>query len=122
MLQLWTMQLGHWRLARDRDIQVLDITVKSGLHVFAPEPAVLWAYKRGETSWGEYVLRFNEKMARSQTEYPKHWETFARKERVALACYCAKGQNCHRHLLVPLITNYLGEHHAVEIAFNGELE
>jgi uncharacterized protein YeaO (DUF488 family) len=121
MLQLWTMQIGQWRRARDQGIQMLDITVKSGLHVFAPEPSVLWAYKRGETSWDEYVVAFEAKMRQSIIDYPKHWDTFAKKERVALACYCAAGENCHRHLLVPLITHHLAQF-PVEVAFHGELK
>ena len=46
MLEYWTLQMGKWRLAKSRNIEVIDITAKSGIAAFAPDFALVMQYKQ----------------------------------------------------------------------------
>jgi len=103
-VELYTISLSQWRKARDRGITLIDITVKSGLRVFAPEDAVLWAYKRGEVSDEDYTELYLKRLQEQFRASPEVFEQFLMNEGpVAVACYCAAGKFCHRHVFVPFI-------------------
>lgn len=46
--KLYTIQLAKWRLAKGRNIFLINITAKSGVTAFAPSYARVMEYVRGE--------------------------------------------------------------------------
>lgn len=117
---IFTIQVPMWRLARDLNIPVIDITAKSGIKAFAPHWEDLMAYRRGEMDNREYSLRYYEKVIPTLRMAPKEWEVLTKHKTFALACYCAPGSFCHRHLFAMLGVTYLQTlGHSVE--FQGEL-
>lgn len=117
---LWTIQISNWRLAREKDIFLLDITAKSGIQAFAPSWENLTAYKAGLMSQSEYTSRYYDKIISSAEININSWYRFAEKDSVALACYCRAGEYCHRHLLAPLVIACLQDL-GHQVIFHGEL-
>lgn len=103
MKQVYTIQLNRQAQAAFMDVEVLDITVKSGDLTFAPQWEYLMAYKRSEIPWSHYVELYLADMTLSQKRSPERWEALLQKDTVALACYCPPGNPCHRHLLADLL-------------------
>lgn len=104
MPKLFTIQVGKWRLAKDRDIKMMDTTVKSGYNLFAPTWDMVLAHKRGPEDGmtdEEYSKLYREMLVRSWKTRRKEWMNFLEDDDVyALACYCKAGNFCHRHLLI----------------------
>lgn len=120
MIELWTIQMSSWRIAKARDIFLLDVTAMSGHPPFAPEFNYVRMYKRGELSEEGYTRLYLEKMAFSQERYPKYWENIEKKGVLALACYCKAGAFCHRILLVDIIIDYYKKK-GIEVKYMGEI-
>lgn len=104
-MKLWTIQLAKWRMAKDRNIPLLDITVKSGDQTFAPYGWALAKIKKGEMSEDEYTELYRRKMNDSLKENWARWVEVCEMKEVAIACYCRSGCYCHRYLL----KDYLGK-------------
>jgi len=119
-VEIWTLQLSKWRVARDNGIDTLDITAKSGVSAFAPDFNNVMAYKRNELTEDEYTVRYLERMEMTRREAPQVWATLKDCKRVALLCYCRKDQFCHRHIFSHLMKNYLAEHDIPSV-LHGEL-
>ena len=120
-IQVWTIQVAKWRLARDKDIFFLDITAKSGMLAFAPRFADVMRYKRGELTEEEYTDIYRKKMAESRRLFPLRWQSLVKRPKIAFACYCRAGKFCHRHLFVEEVVNYFGPQ-GYDILLMGELE
>lgn len=118
--QIWTIQLGRWRLARDLGIHMLDITAKSGIRAFAPDYAKVMEYKAGEVSEEEYTRLYLARMEESRERFPRRWEQLKEFEKVALACYCRAGVFCHRLIFRDLMKDYL-EEAGHEVVLTGEV-
>lgn len=100
-MELYTIALSKWRKAKERQIKLIDITVKSGLLVFAPEPSVLWAYKRNEVSDDQYTVLYLERLRGQFRAHPEAFQEFLEQEGpICVACYCGHGKFCHRHIFV----------------------
>ncbi len=120
-ISVWTMQMGRRWQAKAEDIHVLDITVKSGVRMFAPDWNSVLSYKNHEIGELEYANRYNHRMLRSQQTNPEAWDKILTAHpRVALACYCRPGAFCHRHLFRTLMKDYLTAKN-VEVIDMGEL-
>lgn len=119
-IHVWTMQMAQWRLAREMDVHVLDITVMSGIKAFAPEWWALRGYQRKEISEEEYTRLYHARMHDSKIKAPRSWESLFKRPRVALACYCKAGVFCHRLLFKDLMQEHLKQHH-VKMIDEGEL-
>ena len=99
-MEVYTIQMAQWRKAKERGIQLLDTTVKSGDKVFAPAWGMVEAVKSGRISEEEYSLDYRRMMMMSLKNNASRWKEVIRGEPVAIACYCGYGLFCHRHLLV----------------------
>lgn len=121
-IEVWTIQLGKWRLAKQREIALLNITAGSGVQAFAPDFELVKRFKRHEMSEDDYTDEYVRRMAQSRKLFPKIWEQLNDKDQVALACYCRAGDYCHRRLFVPLMKSYLQEEHDRELTYKGELK
>lgn len=120
-MDLYTIALSQWRKAKERNIELIDITVKSGILVFAPEPSVLWAYKRGEVTDDQYTELYIKRMGEQFRASPEVFQSFLEKEGpVAVACYCAAGKFCHRHLFMGYI-RALGDDNGYTVRYCGEI-
>ena len=104
---IWTICLSNWRLCEPAKIQLIDITVKSGIEVFAPHRHDLYEYKNGRMTEDEYTSRYQEKMFYSRSEHKTIWDGLSVIPRAAFACYCGVGKYCHRHLFAPLAKEHL---------------
>jgi len=117
---LWTIQMSQWRYARDMNIPLIDITVKSGIKTFAPTWDNLNAYRAGTMSKHEYALAYYDKVINSFTTHAEDWKILERSPNAAFACYCKPGDFCHRHLFAPLAAMYL-QSLGCSVLFQGEL-
>lgn len=96
MLEINTVQLAKVNQADLLDSALLDITVKSGIVTFAPSWSMVLGYKSGtltpdmmETSYGL-----------EKDVWAHH---IPNNGSITLACYCRKGEFCHRHILAKFI-------------------
>lgn len=120
-MDLYTIAIPQWRKAKERGIELFDITVKSGYKPFAPYDDVLWAYKRGEVSDEEYTQLYLEKLRKRFIEAPEDFQQFLEKSGpVAVACYCRAGKFCHRHLFVGFIQE-VADDNGYTVRYAGEI-
>lgn len=104
MPKLFTIQVGKWRLAKDRDIKMMDTTVKSGYSIFAPTWDMVLGHKAGTLSDEEYSKLYRNILTTSWQRDRQKWMDFLQDDDIyALACYCQAGKFCHRHLLVKFL-------------------
>lgn len=121
MLTLYTIAIPQWRKAKEKNIELFDITVKSGYKPFAPYDDVLWAYKRGEVSDEEYTRLYLEKLRKRFIEAPEDFEAFlGRPGPLAIACYCKAGKFCHRHLFIEFISQ-VAQDNEYDLVYDGEI-
>lgn len=112
-----TTQMAKWRKACG---EFIDITVKSGDKLFAPSWNLLSDYKSGKCNQEVYTKRYYEEMRKSYLNNKEHWLDFLHKEEVTVACYCASGKFCHRHLFVDIVEK-LCNHLSIEFTRGGEI-
>lgn len=105
-MQIWTIQLSAWRLAKQADVEIVNITAKSGEKCFAPQFQFVMEYKQGVISEVTYTERYLTRMRESFRHNPREWEKLKGKGKVAYACYCQPNKFCHRHLFVSMLTKY----------------
>jgi hypothetical protein len=120
VIEIYTVQMSSWRLAKERDIAFIDSTAKSGLAAFAPHFSDVMLYKAGQLSEQEYTEIYDRKMDESLIRTPKYWEWLKVKPKIAFACYCRAGVFCHRHLLAKRAENYLTKE-GYEVVLMGEI-
>ena len=120
MTNIWTMQLSNWRLAKARNISILDVTFKTGIPMFAPPSQLVFDYKRGIITDNFYTEQYNDVLDYTMKHYPGSWETLLKYENVAVACYCSYGKFCHRHIFAQRFKEYLEERNA-PVNLMGEL-
>ncbi|WJJ55186.1 hypothetical protein [Xanthomonas phage RTH11] len=104
MPKVFTIQVGKWRLAKDRDIKVMDTTVKSGYSIFAPTWDMVLGIKNGSMDEDTYSQLYRDMLVQSWKGNRQKWMDFLNDDdQYALACYCKAGVFCHRHLLVKFL-------------------
>jgi uncharacterized protein YeaO (DUF488 family) len=105
----------------------LDITIKSASEFMGKELAPTWElvgghkHFTGQHGWcekypplnnEEYTERYLALLRQRYTAHREQWHEWLRQqERVKLACYCADGKFCHRHLAADVLRKvalYLG--------------
>lgn len=101
--------------AKENSIEhVIDITVKTGLQTFAPTWEMVIGLKKGKISWKQYKELYLEKMRDSYRKHRPTWERLLKRDKVVLACYCAKPDQCHRSILADILVK-LGAEYGGEI-------
>jgi uncharacterized protein YeaO (DUF488 family) len=117
----FTIQNSKWRLARNRDIVMMDTSVKTGFSIFAPTWSMVMDHKRGEISDDEYTAMYRARMNASfKAERGKWMQTIQMTEPVALGCFCKPGDFCHRILLKDMLEK-LCAREGIEFLYYGEL-
>lgn len=101
-MDVFTIQMAKWRIARNRDITVMDTTVKSGFSIYRPTWDMVMGYKSGLISEDEYralyIARMNESW-KNPKERPMWLATIESTESMAIGCMCKPNTFCHRHIL-----------------------
>jgi len=97
-ITVYTTQLGKYN---GKDL--LDITVKSGNKVFAPNWSMVIAHKEGHITDKEYTGRYMNMMRLSYKLHRAQWDWLMKQKSIALACYCPADAFCHRHILKNII-------------------
>lgn len=120
-IEVWTVQLAQYRLAREQDIELIDTTVKSGYNFLAPRWDMVMRHKHGEITDADYTAEFLPLMIASQAEVPEQWDWLLGHSRIALGCYCRAGAFCHRHLLVDVL-EARAKRKGITFVYHGELK
>lgn len=108
MLKVYTSQYNYNGECR------LDITVKTGLQMFAPTWEMVWGVKKEESySHEKYTKEYYKKMRKSYKEHREYWNWLLNQDKVVLVCFCKAGDFCHRLLLADILVKlgakYMGE-------------
>lgn len=112
-MELFTIELPRWRIARNHGIGLLDVSAKSATTFLSTN----WdlelgkqAFEKGEggLSVEAYRRGFHTLMNASWKKHRDKWLALAAsKEPIALGCYCRSdhywGCVCHRYLLVEIL-------------------
>lgn len=102
-MQLWTIQLARHRLLKGTDIELVNITLASGMAVFAPTPELLGNYKRGRVDDDGYRRVFRRLCWERMSTHAADWDALVDMDKVAIACYCPADKFCHRYeMIAPL--------------------
>lgn len=111
-----------------RDPDVLDITVgaieddRAEPHGIALSPlrTMVNRHKSGAISDEQYTKEYLELLRWRYQWYPQVFIDILSRGRVVLACYCAEGKFCHRHLAVDVLRK-IADQHKIPFTYEGEL-
>ena len=119
-MDVWTIQLAKHRLLQGTDIELVNITLGSGIADFAPDRALLSGFKSGRITESEYKRIYKSLCWRRICTKPDAWLELIQRDRVALACYCPPDAFCHRlEILSPL--EYLCRQEGIYFEYHGEI-
>ena len=105
-----------------RQIEVVDTTVKSGNHIFAPTWEMVLGHKDGSISDERYTRLYRQRMIQSMNRNTKTWIEFVSDQKPkAIGCYCRTGTFCHRHLLVKIFEE-ICKRRSLPFHYHGELQ
>jgi hypothetical protein len=119
-MDIYTSQLSNWRRVLAFGVEIVDITARTGLHVFAPEIQHVMAYKNGVMTQAEYTEYYINRMRQSFRQNQVAWQSLKTKSNVCFVCYCSPNGFCHRHIFVDLLSKYLTKE-GVPHVLKGEL-
>lgn len=111
-LRVYTAQYGYNGENR------LDITVKTGLQMFAPTWEMVQDYKEKRIDKDQYTELYYAKMRNSFKTHRETWEWLLDQKEVVLVCFCKNGDFCHRYLLSDILAK-LGATYMGEKTFDG---
>lgn len=119
-MKLWTVQMAQHRLVKEMGIPLVDITVKSGDHTFAPYGWALKEIKADRMEEAQYTKLYLQKMLDSLRSNRERWIELCSMEEVAIACYCRAGDYCHRLLLREYLERFC-RNNGIEFQYMGEI-
>lgn len=102
-MNLFTTQMGKWRTAKNLNIPLYDITVKSGDTTFSPTWELLNKFKE-DGDREHFTKEYTNLMRISFIVNRDKWVELASMECVAIACYCGADEFCHRMLLADMLS------------------
>lgn len=103
-MDLFTAQMSKWRQLKAANIELIDTTVKTGEATWRPTWDMVMASKSGELSNEDYTRLYLEMMRESYRANPAEWDRLLLSTGPkAIACYCAPGHFCHRHILKDIL-------------------
>ena len=112
--------MGKWRLAKSRNIEVIDITAKSGIAAFAPDFALVMQYKQNLITEAAYTEAYTLRMRESLKSNSAVWASLLNPTEKAFACYCPADCFCHRLLFATMYRRYALSK-GVSTVYRGEL-
>lgn len=85
------------------------VVTRSAGHMLSPSKALLSDYRKGKIKWDEYVKTFYREMDNPAcVAIMREIKKMAERRDVFLICYEAPGKNCHRYLLMDMISKLDG--------------
>ena len=110
-MELYRCSLSNHRLAKQLGVELIDCTVKSGIKDLAPDWSFLKTYKESKKTVDDiaiYEMLFMKKMNHVFLTNRPVFDKIARKDKVAIACYCRQDEKtfCHLELLVKCFEKY----------------
>lgn len=121
MKGIYTIQLGYAYIARDHGLEVVDITVKSGIQAFAPTWEMVWDWKNGQLTKDEHTQLYLDILRGTWKTHWSDWEYLIHANQIALGCYCRPGKFCHRHILADTLSK-VREKYSIESKNYGEID
>lgn len=121
-----TIQMSQWRLIKDSDIVLNNITFKTNdpllFEMFAPESfADIIKIKNEEMIVEAFAKNYIKKLDKSSKTYKKEWIEFLSSGDIALACFCSPDNFCHRYLLAEYLKEF-GEKNGIDVLLAGEIK
>jgi uncharacterized protein YeaO (DUF488 family) len=81
------------------------VVTRSAGHMLSPSKTLLWDYKKGKIDWAEYVKTFYREMDNPAcVAIMREIKKISKTQDVYLICFEAPGKNCHRYLLMDMIS------------------
>ena len=98
------------QIAKENPDAAFIVVTRSAGHLLSPSWKLLNDYKDGGIGWAQYTERFRREMNCDlcREEMKRIWDLSQTKD-VFLVCYEKPGENCHRHILIELISSHCGE-------------
>jgi Protein of unknown function, DUF488 len=95
--------------AKENPDAAFIVVTRSARHLLSPSWKLLNDYKDGHIDWAQYTERFRREMESDpcRTEMKRIWDLSQTKD-VYLVCFEKDGDNCHRHILIELMTSHFG--------------
>jgi len=120
-VELYTIQMAKWRLAKTLNVPMIDTTCRSkDTLVFSPTTEMVRLYKSGQMSEEEYSKLYNRTMRDSYINNRDAWDELVRRDTVAITCFCREGVFCHRHLLREML-ELVCAHQKLPFLYKGEI-
>ena len=120
-MELYTIQMGRWRLAKALEIEFVDTTAKTAPDsIFSPTWEMVKSIKNGSVTTAEYERQYRALMTSSYKQRKAEWMKFVLKDKVAIACYCKDGAFCHRFVLRDILEKAC-KYHGQEFEYAGEI-
>lgn len=124
-MQVYTISMSQWRVAKKANIPLIDITVKNSKSGFAPSWDLLQRYKAGEITGDGYAVEYKSLIKQRWFKNNNHLQNetldlINSETPIALACFCASGEFCHRHLVVDFL-KWKCQQHGINFEYMGEL-
>lgn len=123
MTVFYTAAVYHRKAVAERNIVLVDTTVKSGNKAFAPSWDIVQAHKQSDHSIEAdtaYLDVYVPMMRFSYRENLSQWLALFEPPEVALGCYCKPGAFCHRHVLVDML-EAVAKKHNLPFSRGGEI-
>lgn len=105
-MEIYTIQMGKWRRAKELGIEFIDTTWRNGNPAFSPTKEIVHGIKYSGLTQEEYTRRYMEILDLKIDEHREEWKRVVHLDRVVVACMCRAGVFCHRHLLKGRLMNY----------------
>ena len=118
-MKIFTFQTALWRQVDQCNVPRIDISWKIGEKLFAPEPDLLFAYKRGEVDEATYSRRYREILQQRFDQNPIPFLKLSAYDTVAFNCFCSGAGFCHRFLFVEFLTQLFHTEYIGEISKEG---
>lgn len=106
MLEIYTTQISQWREVKRLEIELIDITAKTGNKSFSPDFNIVMQYKKGDIDEKTYTDLYTERMRYSYLNTRDDWFKLTHGSRIALGCYCKPNTFCHRYLFKDMLIKF----------------
>ncbi len=113
-MRIYTAQLRKYRGA-----DLVDVTIKSGDRAFSPTWHMVRGIKDKSMGIEEYLEIYTRMMDISKVKKRERWLEVCNRDEVTLACYCRKGEFCHRYPLADILIEFAKEN-GIEAKYMGE--
>lgn len=115
VLNIYTIQMGKYRLLEGSNIQLIDATIKCKdpliRKLFAPPSwDLVMGIKNGTITEEEYLEEYIKKLEYTSKVYLEEWFTVLDRGEIAISCFCSCDTFCHRFILAEFIYDVANEY------------